>query len=121
MIRPAISLFCVRALNCLQNSMMLICAWPRAGPTGGAGVALPASICSFTDVCTFFGAIDFQPDLYKFSKNSIAKNARIAKKVYSVQTVCTTAFQFGFFGNYQFWQFPTQPSLPVRTPTPPEW
>src|SRR5262245_25166539 len=37
--------------------MMLICAWPRAGPTGGAGVALPASICNLTDVCTFFGAI----------------------------------------------------------------
>src|SRR5215472_7172391 len=57
MIKPAISLFDVRALNCLQNSMMLICAWPRAGPTGGAGVALPASICNLTDVCTFFGAI----------------------------------------------------------------
>src|SRR5689334_15390669 len=57
MISPAISLFCVRALNCLQNSMMLICAWPNAGPTGGAGVALPASICNLTDVCTFFGAI----------------------------------------------------------------
>src|SRR5580698_729180 len=54
MIRPAISLFCVRALNCLQNSMMLTWAWPRAGPTGGAGVALPASIWSFTCVCTFF-------------------------------------------------------------------
>src|SRR6185312_1372539 len=57
MISPAISLFWVRALNCLQNSMMLICAWPSAGPTGGAGVALPASICNLTDVCTFFGAI----------------------------------------------------------------
>ena len=29
---------------------MLICAWPSAGPTGGAGVALPAAICSFTGV-----------------------------------------------------------------------
>ena len=47
MISPAISLFCVRALNCLQNSMILTCAWPSAGPTGGAGVALPASICNF--------------------------------------------------------------------------
>src|SRR5579875_1237815 len=54
MIRPAISLFCVRALNCLQNSMMFTCAWPRAGPTGGAGVALPASIWSFTWVAIFF-------------------------------------------------------------------
>ena len=43
------------ALNCLQNSMMLTCAWPSAGPTGGAGVALPASICSFTYPVIFFG------------------------------------------------------------------
>src|ERR1700677_963087 len=54
MIKPAISLFCVRALNCLQNSMILTWAWPSAGPTGGAGVAFPASICSLTWVCTFF-------------------------------------------------------------------
>src|SRR5271157_3250502 len=48
MIRPSSSFWLVLALNCLQNSMMLICAWPNAGPTGGAGVALPAAICSFT-------------------------------------------------------------------------
>src|SRR5689334_3039521 len=48
--------------------MMLICAWPSAGPTGGAGVALPASICNLTDVCTFFGAICslFFENLYRF-------------------------------------------------------
>src|SRR5207302_6850927 len=57
MINPAISLLEARALNCLQNSMMLICAWPNAGPTGGAGVALPAAIWSFTNPCTFFGAM----------------------------------------------------------------
>src|SRR5580765_3152911 len=39
---------CVRALNCLQNSMMLMPCWPSAGPTGGAGVAAPALHCSFT-------------------------------------------------------------------------
>src|SRR4029453_12141110 len=39
---------CVRALNCLQNSMMLMPCCPSAGPTGGAGVALPALHCSFT-------------------------------------------------------------------------
>src|SRR5208283_5843869 len=54
MIRPSISFWLVRALNCLQNSIMLICACPSAGPTGGAGVALPASICSFTLPVTFF-------------------------------------------------------------------
>ena len=29
-----------------QIGMMLTPFWPRAGPTGGAGVALPAGICS---------------------------------------------------------------------------
>src|SRR5438045_2995601 len=38
----------VRALNCLQNSMMLMPCWPRAGPTGGAGLAAPALHCSLT-------------------------------------------------------------------------
>ncbi len=46
MIRP--SCFWVSALNCLQNSMMFTPCWPRAGPTGGAGFALPAGICNFT-------------------------------------------------------------------------
>src|SRR5437660_12467893 len=43
-IRPSSSFAFVRALNCLQNSIMLICACPSAGPTGGAGVAFPAAI-----------------------------------------------------------------------------
>src|SRR5882757_2449889 len=71
MMRPAISLLEVRALNCLQNSMMLICAWPSAGPTGGAGVALPASICNLTDVCTFFGAICDLPESFFFEGASV--------------------------------------------------
>src|ERR1700733_6994458 len=54
MISPSISFALVRALNCLQNSMMLICAWPSAGPTGGAGVALPAAICSLMNPVSFF-------------------------------------------------------------------
>src|SRR6185295_13979208 len=44
----------VRALKFLQKSMMLTPAWPRAGPTGGAGVAAPAGICSLTIPVTFF-------------------------------------------------------------------
>ena len=36
----------VRALNCLQNSMMFTPCWPSAGPMGGAGLALPAGIWS---------------------------------------------------------------------------
>src|SRR5437867_4000949 len=52
MIRP----FCaiVFALKFLQKSMMLTPCCPSAGPTGGAGVALPAGICNFTWPITFF-------------------------------------------------------------------
>src|SRR5271155_1938939 len=69
-VRPAISLVCVRALNCLQNSIMLTWAWPSAGPTGGAGVALPASICSLTSVWIFFGAISNLPGFYLLAFSS---------------------------------------------------
>src|SRR5689334_16567983 len=45
---------CVRALKFLQKSMMLTPAWPKAGPTGGAGVAAPALICSLIIPVIFF-------------------------------------------------------------------
>src|SRR5947209_17543877 len=54
MIKPSWSFADVFALNALQKSMMLTPCWPSAGPTGGAGVALPAGICSFTWPITFF-------------------------------------------------------------------
>src|SRR5713101_7077054 len=38
-------MFCVCALNALQNSMILTPRWPSAGPTGGDGLAAPAGIC----------------------------------------------------------------------------
>jgi hypothetical protein len=38
----------VRALNALTKSMMFTPWGPSAVPTGGAGVALPAGIWSFT-------------------------------------------------------------------------
>src|SRR5689334_4994861 len=44
----------VWALKPLQNSMMLTPCWPRAGPTGGEGLALPAGICSLTTAWSFF-------------------------------------------------------------------
>src|SRR5690625_3140044 len=50
-IMPAWS--CVCALNSLQNPIMLIPACPSAGPTGGAGFALPAGICNLTILITF--------------------------------------------------------------------
>src|SRR5207342_234117 len=52
MIMPA-SMGLVRSLNCLQKSMMLTPCWPNAGPTGGAGFAAPAGICSLIIVRTF--------------------------------------------------------------------
>src|SRR5262245_29446578 len=52
MIRP--SSFAVFELKFLQKSMMLTPCGPSAVPTGGAGVALPAAIWSFTIAWTFF-------------------------------------------------------------------
>src|ERR1017187_1943423 len=54
MISPSWSFADVLALNALQNSMMFTPWGPSAVPTGGAGVALPAGICSFTCAVTFF-------------------------------------------------------------------
>src|SRR5580698_4844256 len=49
---PAWSL--VAALNSLQKAMMLTPCWPRAGPTGGAGLACPAGICNLICPVIFF-------------------------------------------------------------------
>ena len=38
----------VRSLNCITNWPMFTPCWPRAGPTGGAGVAWPPGHWSFT-------------------------------------------------------------------------
>src|ERR1700754_2977003 len=46
--------FSVAALYALQNSMMFTPCWPSAGPTGGAGLACPAWICSLISPATFF-------------------------------------------------------------------
>src|SRR3954463_11193407 len=55
MISP--SSLAVFALKFLQKSMMLTPCGPSAVPTGGAGVALPAAIWSFTIACTFFAIV----------------------------------------------------------------
>jgi hypothetical protein len=52
----------VRSLYSLQKAIMLTPCCPRAGPTGGAGVALPAGICNLIIVFTFFAML-------KHSKN----------------------------------------------------
>src|SRR5437588_11117734 len=51
MMRPFSWAVC--ALKALQNSMMLTPCWPRAGPTGGAGLAWPPGIWSLISVRTF--------------------------------------------------------------------
>src|SRR3990167_7719199 len=45
-------LSCVRALYCLQNSIMLTPFAPSAGPTGGAGLAWPPLICNLINAAT---------------------------------------------------------------------
>src|SRR4051812_16551806 len=49
--------FCVLALNCFTNSMMLTPWGPSAVPTGGAGVAAPAGHCSFTMALIFLAIL----------------------------------------------------------------
>ena len=55
--RPG-SIFCVAALNALQNSMMLRPRWPSAGPMGGLGLALPAGTCNLMNPTIFFAMND---------------------------------------------------------------
>src|SRR5437879_1392477 len=55
MTMPASSL--VAALNSLQKAMMLTPCWPRAGPTGGAGLAAPAGICNLICPVIFFAIV----------------------------------------------------------------
>src|SRR5580658_5180132 len=59
MISPSWSLAEVLALKPLQNSMILTPCGPSAVPTGGAGVAFPAGICSFTEPVIFFAMTKF--------------------------------------------------------------
>src|SRR5512133_4245384 len=61
----------VWALKVLQNSIMLTPCWPRAGPTGGEGLALPAGTCSFTWAVTFLATrLDMPPPRWRPSRAS---------------------------------------------------
>jgi hypothetical protein len=61
--KPALS--AVRALYSLQNIMMLTPLAPRAGPTGGAGVALPASRASLIKPTTASTICGVKPQTLK--------------------------------------------------------
>src|SRR3954469_5273262 len=67
-IRPRVSL--VWSLNFCTNWPMLTPCWPRAGPTGGAGVAMPPGHCSLICALTSFA---MRPSF--FSAPSLARRA----------------------------------------------
>src|SRR4051812_23363479 len=56
----------VWALNALQNSMMFSPRWPRAGPIGGDGLALPAGTCSLMKPTIFFAMVHFPCGFERF-------------------------------------------------------
>src|SRR6478735_6383394 len=99
---------CVRELNSLQKAMMLIPCGPRAVPTGGAGLALPAGICSLTNPVTFFAiallvncpldeqrSISHWPDLSRSGRRLVEETGRWSEVAvtqpqtnYPVTSVC---------------------------------
>ena len=82
---------CVRALNSLQNSMMLTPCWPSAGPTGGDGLALPAGNCSLMNPVIFF--IDDPGSLCFLDLGEIELDRRRAAKNGDVTRIfCFSAF-----------------------------
>src|SRR5512145_3500741 len=60
-VSPSLAL---RPLKSLQNCMMFTPCWPRAGPTGGEGFALPAGSWSLMYPVTFFLLAIVLPLLY---------------------------------------------------------
>src|SRR5512147_1221988 len=73
MISP--SSFAVFALKFLQKSMMFSPCGPSAVPTGGAGVALPAAICSFTTAWIFFAIMEPYAGISRFHDSTMWRRA----------------------------------------------
>src|SRR5690606_27784123 len=67
----------VRALYSLQKAIRLMPCCARAGPMGGAGLALPAGICNVTIALIFF-AIAFYPSSGFLDFQEIQFHRRIA-------------------------------------------
>src|ERR1041385_1076910 len=86
---------CVAALKDLQNSIMLTPRCPKAGPTGGLGLACPAGICSLISPITFFAmAQSFQ--LIAFNLNELEFN-RSRSSEYTDQDAQLALIGFDFF------------------------
>src|SRR5436190_9805307 len=69
----------VAALNSLQKAMIFTPCCPRAGPTGGAGLACPAGICNLISPTTFFAIKNsllglFDLPIFQFHRGIPAEN-----------------------------------------------
>src|SRR3989338_2972644 len=95
----------VAALNLVTKSPILIPAWPSAGPKGGAGVALAASICNFIFLIIFLAIFIFYL-LNLFYLQKIQFHRRFASKHiyqyfnFSALFVNTPDFAFQIFKGY---------------------
>src|SRR5512136_386969 len=67
----------VRALYSLQKAIIFRPCWPKAGPTGGAGLALPAWICSLTTAFTFLAILTNPPPQIITAHNLRAKSGDV--------------------------------------------
>src|SRR5882757_9606301 len=61
----------VRALNCLQNSMIFTPFAPNAGPIGGDGFAAPPLTCNFTIAPTSFAIFIYLFNVSKWKLSNI--------------------------------------------------
>src|SRR5207253_2814841 len=85
----------VLALKSLQNAMMLTPCWPSAGPTGGAGLACPAGICSLICPVIFFAMISkFLIFNRNLNLNPIHPEIRIKIKIGGSPFLHLPIFQF---------------------------
>jgi hypothetical protein len=92
---PALS--CVRALNCLQNSIIFTPLEPKAGPTGGEGLAAPPLICSLIIPAYFFG--HFFTFYLQFDQWKLATGGSDSRNIWMLTMRNHTAFNSLFLFN----------------------